>query len=258
MCHACHIAGSDITWLPQLKEEQAQEEMVSAQLQPFTTLLINTPRNRLLSETSDHLLCKIGSEIPHSGLFDWHWGNKKGIGKIHHKKLTPDQLSRYQLLGPSPVFYILITLTVFCNIQKWKANTWNITVICRRDKLSVTSFWNLAAILRVAAENWSLSPFTQGCFGKCCLIFQGYNFFEQYMHLSDLLLPSVQCESQVLNYIPKMTEVTKFHENNHYNFWKKHSVNKKQVIHLLLYYFCQFKITMHGVKNSKYMLANSL
>lgn len=38
------------------------------------------------------------------------------------------------------------------------------------------------------------------------------------MHLSDLLLPSVQSESQVLNYIPKMTEVTKCHENNRYNF----------------------------------------
>lgn len=92
--------------------------MVSAQLQPFTTLLINTPRNRLLSETSDHLLCKIVTEIPHSVLFEWHWVNKKGTGRIDRKKLTPDQPSRYQLPGPSPVFYILITLAVFCNIQK--------------------------------------------------------------------------------------------------------------------------------------------
>lgn len=80
-------AGFDITWLPQLREEQAREEMISAQLQPFTILQINTLRNRLLSETSDHLLCKTRTEIPRSVLLEWDWVNKKVTGKIHHQKL---------------------------------------------------------------------------------------------------------------------------------------------------------------------------
>lgn len=212
-------AGFDITWLPQLREEQAREEMISAQLQPFTILQINTLRNRLLSETSDHLLCKTRTEIPRSVLLEWDWVNKKVTGKIHHQKLR--LAVTLPVTQPLPGTYILIMLAVFCNIQKWKTNTCNVTLIRRRDKLSVNSFWNLAAILWVAAENWSLSPFTQGCFGKCCFIFWGYHFSEQYMHLRDLLLPSVQFESQTLNYVPKATEVTRFHENNHHYFLKK-------------------------------------